>query len=266
MIELISPLRKELNFLQKLRTWFGSKSVIVLTMGKVGTLSICNSLQKIDYKHVHPHSLVYSYPGTHFLKNIKLPFIKNLYFTFKTVLKKLKVYLWKAFTPEIVIITGVRDPFSRYISAFFEQSHYLNFDTVSNSMDMVKKKLHDHGNFESTLEWFEKEIKNVFGINIYDYNFDQNEGFSIIKKGKIKIFIYRLDKLDGLEEHLKVFLNSTGFKLISHNITENNLNYSKLKKEFKFNDVSFDKAKNSNYLNHFYSEQEICLLKNKWIN
>lgn len=266
MVNHNDPLRKELLFIEKVKTWFGRNSVIVLTMGKVGTLSICNSLDKIGFNHVHPHSLLYSYPGTHFLKNVRLSLVEHLYFTWKSIIKRLKVLVWKALSREIVIITGVRDPFSRYISAFFEQAHYLKFDTVSNTLDLVRKKLDHHGNFESTLVWFDKEIKDVFDINIYDYPFDRGEGYTVVQKGKVKIFIFRLDKLDSLEAQLGDFIDFSGFKLISHNITEDNPNYIKLKNEFKFDELTFDRVKHSPYLQYFYTQREIDVFKKKWVH
>ena len=259
------PLRNQLNFLQKIKTWFGNKSVIVLTMGKVGTLSISNSLRKIGFNHVHPHSLIFSYPGTHFLKNIKLPINKHIYFIYKTFTKRIKVFFWKSLTKKIVIITGVRDPFSRYISAFFEQSHYLNFDTNKENYENTLLKLNRHGNFESTLEWFDKEINKTFGIDIYKHKFNKTEGYQIIKKKNIEIFIFRLDKLNNLENELRDFLANKKFRLHSHNILEDNLNYRKIKRSFKFNSCDFEKALSSNYMRHFFDKQDINELKKKWI-
>lgn len=259
------PLRNSLNFRQKIKTWFGNKSVIVLTMGKVGTLTISNSLRKIGFNHVHPHSLIYSYPGTHFLKNIKLPINKHLYFIYKTLMKRIKVFFWKNLTKKIIIITGVRDPFSRYISAFFEQSHYLNFDTNSENYHQVLKKLNKHGNFKSTFEWFDKEIYRTFKINIYDHKFNKTEGYQIIKKKNIEIFIFRLDKLDNLEDKIREFLDEKEFRLISHNVLENNLNYNKTKLLYKFNSLEFDEAIKSTYFKHFYDEQDVFKFRKRWM-
>ncbi|WP_299061918.1 putative capsular polysaccharide synthesis family protein [uncultured Polaribacter sp.] len=266
MQESIDPLRKELNLIQKIKTWFGSNSVIVLTMGKVGTLTICNSLEKIDINHVHPHSLIHSYPGTHFLKNVKLPFSKHIYYTYKTITKRIKIKIWKLLSSEIVIVTGIRDPFSRYISAFFEQAHYLNYDTNKNDIEDVIKKLDYHGDFNSTFNWFDKEINKVFGIDVFKFNFDKEKGYSVITKGKVKLFIYRLDKLNDLEAELKDFIGSEKFKLISHNILDNNLNYLKLKDAYKFKKIEINEVVKSEFMKHFYKKDELNNLLDKWTN
>ena len=87
---MVENLRGQYGFFKKLRVWFGGRSVIVLTMGKVGTLTICNSLNRIGFQHVHPHSLYYTRPGVHFL-DIKLSPAQRLWYAYKTLMKRLKV-------------------------------------------------------------------------------------------------------------------------------------------------------------------------------
>ena len=260
----MEDLRRELSFKQKLKTWFGEKSIIVLTMGKVGTLSICRSLKNIGFNHVHPHSLIYSYPGTHFLKNLNLNKFQHFKFILKSYLKRIKVFIWLKMSKEIKIITGVRDPFSRYISAFFEQSHYLKLDTRIENEDYIRTKLDIHGNFYSTLEWFDKEINKVFDLDIYSYSFNKELGYTIIKKDKIKILIFRLDKLNNLNKTIQKFIDNDQFELIVENVTKNNTIYNKIKKDYKFDLKRINDAIESKYLNQFYTKSEINELKNKW--
>ena len=164
-------LRKQYNFIEKLKVWFGRKTAIVLTMGKVGTLTICNSIRYHGWKHVHPHSLYFSWPGVHFLK-VELSLIKKFFYFYKTFTKRLKVFFWSRTVGEIIIITGVRDPFSRPISAFFEQIHYRGGIADSLSFDEVLKSFEDLSYKCSTLDWFDLEVKRFTGIDIYDYSFE----------------------------------------------------------------------------------------------
>ena len=257
-------LRKELSLIGKFKTWYGKRSVIVLTMGKVGTLTICRSLDNLNYKHVHPHSLFFSYPGTHFLKNVELTKSKHYYFLLKSLFKRIKVFIWLKTCRSITIITGVRDPFSRFISAFFEQSHYLGINPINSSESYLLNKLENHGNFFSTFKWFDEEIKRILKIDIYDHPFDKKLGYSEIQSGKIKILIFRLDKLNLLEKQFQTFLDERDFKLTTENITENNPNYNLIKKKYKFDEERIDYACRSRYLNHFYTDEEITKLKDKW--
>lgn len=258
-------LRKEHNLIKKISVWFDSESVIVLTMGKVGTLTICNSLDKIGKKHVHPHSLRHTKPGIHFLKNIKLPLYKNLFYFYKTLTKRIKVFFWLALAKEVTIITGVRDPFSRAISAFFEQSHYLALDPKAMKYEDVNTAFEKHYDIEGGLHWFDNEINRVFGIDVFKPPFNKDQGYQIIEQGKLRIFIYRIDFLNNIEPQLREFIGDESFEIVVTNETVANKNYNKLKANKAFSESEFALIKESKYMKHFYTNNEIEELKDKWI-
>jgi hypothetical protein len=261
----VPELKKEYNFKDKLSIWFDQKSFIVLTMGKVGTMTILNSLKRLGLRQVHVHSLRYTRPGVHFLKNVKLSFAQELFFYYKTITKRLKVRIWLLFIKEVTIISGVRDPFSRTISAFFEQCHHIGIDTEQAGCNVVYDSFEHYYDLEASLNWFDKEIKNVFSIDIFSTPFDKEKGYQVIQKGKYKLFIYRLDHLNNLEEELRMFIGNEDFKIETTGETLVNESYSQLKKEKRFTLNEFDKVMSSRYLNHFYTEEEIQLLKEKWV-
>ena len=84
----------EHRFIDKLKVWFGANGIIVLTMGKVGTLTVCNSLEHAGFRSVHPHSLFFTRPGVHFI-DIALSPRQRLWYAYKTLTKRLKVALWR---------------------------------------------------------------------------------------------------------------------------------------------------------------------------
>jgi hypothetical protein len=269
----MEKLREEHKFFTKLLSWFGGKGVIVFTMGKVGTLSIINSLDRLGIKHSHPHSLRVTRPGVHFIKDVPLSKLDIIFYLYKTIYKRIKVAIWKVYSKEIVIVTGVRDPFSRSISAFFEQSHYLKEDIDKLAYNKVHQLFRDYYLLDSTISWFDKEIFKVFGIDVYKYDFDINKGFCVIKKGKVRLFIYRLDKLNTLEVELKRFLSLDDFELHNTNIRSNNPdeslkqnNYNKLKKQYKFSKMEFNNISRSKFMVHFFTKKEIEGLRKKWTN
>ena len=259
-------LRRQYSLIEKFKVWFGKKTVIVLTMGKVGTLTICNSLDAIGYRHVHPHSLYWSWPGTHFIK-IKLNFRQRLYYGYRTLLKRLKVAIWKHLKSNIVIVTGIRDPFSRAISAYFEQIHYAGGIPLDTDNEMVLDDFKNRLIFESTLDWLDNEIVKFTGINVYE-KFNKNEGFQTYHEGKFKIFIYSLDQLDNLSEKISQFLEIPNFKVKTTNVSKDTkyrqyIRY--LSENFKFTEEQFAIFKSSRYARTFFQEDEIEKLKDRWI-
>lgn len=261
----MADLRRQLKLREKLSVWSDRKSIVVFTMGKVGTLTICNSLERIGIKHVHPHSLRYTRAGIHFLCNVRYNIFQNVYYCFKTFTKRIKVVLWRAFKKKIAIITGVRDPFSRSISAYFEQAHYLSEEPSKMLYEEVKESFDRHYNLDGAIDWFEEEIEKVFGIDVYSHSFDTGKGYQVIEKGKYRIFVYRIDFLNQLEEELRAFVGDPAFTLENENITTPSDNYQRLKREIRFSEEEFERMTQSKYMKHFYSADEVSVLRDKWV-
>ena len=47
--------------------------------------------------------------------------------------------------------------------------------------------------------WFDTELKDHFGLDIFAEPFDREKGFGIYKKNNIEVFVYKLEKLNSLE-------------------------------------------------------------------
>jgi hypothetical protein len=262
----VDSLRKEYSAIDKVKVWFGEKSVVVFTMGKVGTLTVCNSLRNIGYRHVHPHSLRFTRPGIHFIK-VKLSFGQNLKYKIMTIFKRIKVTIWKLLKKEIVIITGVRDPYSRNISAYFEQVHYLGGISEKATHENIEKQFNDSCVFNAPLNWFDIEIKRVTGIDVFEYPFDKDEGFCIISKGKYKLFVYRIDKLNSLSKELARFIGDDLFQILSTNSSEKGEYFdqlSELKKNYRYDSDRVKTYSESKYMKHFYTEAENQRCIEKW--
>lgn len=262
----MDSLRREYRFFEKAMVWFSKKSVIVFTMGKVGTLTVCNSLSNIGYKHVHPHSLRYTKPGIHFIK-VQLAPSKKVFYFIKTILKRFKVFFLKLLKPEILIITGIRDPFSRNISAFFEQVHYIGGIRDSDSPMQVEELFNKTCDFQAPLHWFDREILKVTGIDVFEFPFDKEKGVMIIERGKYRMLVYRLDKLSGLEDVFSRFIGDEKFEIITTNASTDGDYASQLKvlkKTYKYPPEIVTEFTTSKYMMHFYSQDEIDRFKYRY--
>lgn len=255
----MDSLRREYGVFEKAKVWFSKKSVIVFTMGKVGTLTVCNSLRNIGYKHVHPHSLRYTRPGVHFIK-VQLTFGERIFYFAKTILKRFKVAVWKALKPEILIIAGVRDPFSRNISAFFEQVHYIGGLQENDSPEQVVELFNKVCDFEAPLSWFDREVLEVTGIDVYDIPFDKERGIAVIEKGKYRLLVYRVDKLDSLQNEFVQFIGDKRFEILTTNASSASVytrQLRELKKSYRYSAEITHKFACSKYMKHFYLPEEI---------
>lgn len=116
--------------------------------------------------------------------------------------------------------------------------------------------------------WFDKELKEVFGVDVFKYYFDYKAGYSIIKQGNIEIFLYKLEKLKDIQKEIGEFAGVSDFKLDSDNIGSNKITRNldkQLKHEVRIPDecLNYYYKDNIKY-SHFYSDDETKEFIKKW--
>jgi hypothetical protein len=146
------------------------RAVIVHSMGKVGSSTVFESINhaNINFIAYHTHSLTESALNAQYnaLKQKGLPLGLHLYHgkmisKFKNEVKDFK---WK-------VITLVREPISRNISAFFQniEKHVPNLKrkcvSQININELIQIFLGLNNNIP--LKWIDSEIKGVFGIDLF---------------------------------------------------------------------------------------------------
>jgi len=243
--------------------------VLVYTMGKVASKSIAQSL-KSHFKNsvYHIHSL-----NKAKIEKVNADcFKKGIYPDGRT--KGGLIYKYKVLPKKSVkIITTIREPIARNLSAFFEVFEY---HTGSNVKDW-KGDVNDLQQFFQTefdhnyaLNWFDDEYKMMLGIDIYQQKFDSTLKYKIIKNENLDILLFRIDISDNEKENLiKDFLGLNNFKLTNKNIGQKkdyNKLYMNLKENIKLSSTYIDEMLDSKFTNHFYSMSEILELKKKYYN
>jgi hypothetical protein len=241
------------------------KNFIVYPVGKVGSSSVIKGLEnsKINYLQV------YNYGSIEPIL-LKIRVTKAIYFfdtIKKFIINRIKVSILKR-KKKVKIITFVREPYSRNMSAFFQHLSYFlaEKDRYHNSIDSREKTLDFLENMfinkyphEYTVDWFDNELKKYFGVDVYQYPFDKDKGYSIIRKKNVEVLVIKVEKLNTLEEVIGDFLEIRKFKLINTN-TSNQKWYSDLLIEFKKRNLLSQKIKatlyESKYFQHFYNEEE----------
>lgn len=242
-----------------------------LQPGKVASKTIETRLNQAGVPSIHLHEL--TYPEHLWGDALKTLF----YFRIQNDLSQ-----------GVKIITGVREPLSRDYSAFWqpftgERSYLmpiLNKDFQVMYEDYLKLLFEDYHLKKSYLkescsdiwrdefEWFNDEIKKHMGIDIYCYPFDREGGYQIIRKGKVQIFIYKVEKLNSIMPMLSEFLETPIFSQDNANLGENKPYYLAYK-EFR-NKVRFPRNyvehyyKDNPYMDHFYTKEEQNIHLSRW--
>lgn len=206
---------------------------------------------------------------------------------------------------KIKIITAVRDPIAQNISAMYQlfSSGALIFDWVigdiqdktnletenkikeyyelfvDNATDVqlifdkfLERYVYTEGEFENksiipkSIQHFFCEFQdNVF--DIFEYPFDKDKGYSIIKKGNIEIFVYQLEKLNDNILALSNWLGVPFNKFIMGNQATDKwvaTSYKEAQNNIKITQEYFDRCYNESYMSNFYSQDDINKFKEKW--
>lgn len=164
------------------------------------------------------------------------------------------------------IITTVREPIGRNISAFFQnferetgvsdkQAHSISIDRLIEFF--LTRFPHD-----TPLNWFEDHFKNATGIDIFDYPFP-SLGIQTIRHGNIDLLLMQSELPDWLKETaVKRLLGLDQFRITATNVSGNK-RYAETYREFLQTFVAPDwyvqKMYGSRLFRHFYSPQQEAL-------
>lgn len=177
------------------------------------------------------------------------------------------------------IITLTREPIARNISTFFEnlevkqldashqyeiKSDYYDIKTIIIEIDNIHRLIDlffDKLNHDSPLEFFNRELRGVFGIDVYATEFEKQNGYQIYTNGSVDVLLIRLENLNECARvAFKKFLKIDNFSLVKENIGSQKAYaplYEKFKSVIVLPDSYLKKFYNSKFMRHFYSEKEI---------
>lgn len=122
-----------------------------------------------------------------------------------------------------------------------------------------------------TMEKFIPKFNEEF-LDLMKYEFDKEQGYSIIKDDNIEVFVYTLEKMNDIAKPLSDWVcegtNNTPFDSWERaNLAEDKWiaeTYKQAQKELKFSREYFEKCYNDPYVKHFYSNEDIEKFKQKW--
>lgn len=217
-----------------------ARPLLIYQLGKVGSSSLEHSLDPIwPGLTVHAHTMNPLDGGT-----IELNGMRDF------VVKKRK---------PLFVISLVREPIGRNISAFFE-----NFDreiaklrsrpnlSIDQMIDVFLSK-YDH---EIPLRWFDRNMKPDCGIDVYEHPFPDG-GVQIIEQEHVRLLLLRSELDDQTKEtSIKDFLGLKEFRLKRINDSAQKAyveTYRLFREKFVPPDAYIEKMYESRYFKHFYA-------------
>lgn len=236
-------------------------TILVYQSSKVGSTTVLNSLYMEGVDAIQIHNICYFDDAATEMAT-------------RAVLEEASSYLKQYIRAEgCKIITLVRDPIARALSLFmhsFTPETYVKWDFDSEcslaeeASEFIVRCLDNNDEFI----WFDRELREATGIDIYQYPFDKDKGYIWIKEGNIEILALTLEKLDENIGVLGEFVERPDIKLQHDNIG-NKKHYKYLYEEIRKyiripHRVMESQYKNNAQLDHFYTEEEKERFLQKW--
>ncbi|MCW5810491.1 MAG: hypothetical protein KIT84_05740 [Labilithrix sp.] len=217
-------------------------------MGKVGSKAIEAAIYAAGHEslvlHFHwPSDFVATYP--------------DCFFAYEEVMAR------NADKP-IRVISGVRDPFERLISGFYQSPIQ---DPSEWSVEAATKKiramvLSPHRRL--ILDWFDHGYCRE--LDVYAHPFDVEAGFGVYEEHHLRLFVYRHDRLPRLVGELSRFVD-LDLSLEPVNRTsdkENAESFATIMRTARFPGSVVEEVVTSRYVRHFFTGREIDAMRARW--
>jgi len=247
----------------------GRQPVLIHQFGKVGSTSIYRELRRLNLEVFHSHFLQ-DQNLDKWIRNIQDAGAGINFF----VLNNLCLGKW-ALRRKWDIISGVRDPISRNISWFFENLYYIIPDYQQHLNKMDPDRLADRwAEFfirefphEEVLNWFDMEMRDTFGIDVFAHPFDRSKGYGVYEGNGHRLLVLQFEQLQNLAGVIRDFLRLPEFRLNRENVGESK-DYGNVYKRFieriRFDDALLDRMYNNRFSRYFYTDEDIETFRRKW--
>lgn len=169
------------------------------------------------------------------------------------------------------VICPIRDPLSRNMSAFFQHFERLtgrSFEEKDWSVEEMTALFIEKYPHHFQMEWFDRELRTAFGIDVFAQKFDKVRKWQTYQKGSVQMLIYRTDldhdaQLDAVAQFLGLPLTEWTVTGETSKKAHGSL-YSRTSKEAKLPMLYLQLLCDASSCRHFWTEKEIEQLKARW--
>lgn len=254
------------------RAWHSADKVVVVhQMGKVGSTSVASTLDGIDDSRLAVlHTHVVDPQRRHELRNRPGRWAPLRPWTVGGVVERLHRE-----DPDkpLEIITLLRDPLARNISAYFQSleryipsavpPYTVGDVTVDELIDVFRAEF-DH---LRPLTWFDREIHGVYGIDLLAEPFDPERGWVRVVDGARAATLIRTDRLDDVWPDVSEAILGRRVPLVAANESDDKFyadHYRRFRDEIRFTGDELDAVYDSDLCRHFYTDAERTELRSRW--
>ena len=238
--------------------------VIIFTMGKVGTITLQNSIQSSGALFTRTTHYLHSAAqlAPHYTK------WESWHFRMLRITKRFHI-AWLRGLPRVRYVTAVREPISRFISFYcYEYFRFFGEEFTDTPMETLLDNFprnfeHDYGLPLVPGRFFGTEIQCHLGVNVYDYPSPREDGIVVIEKERTSLLVVKLEISD---ERKAAALSSWMGKPITISRANTAADEGYLEKYEVFKRrvrIAYRYAEDS-YMGHFYTPEERAKFWKRW--
>jgi len=179
-----------------------------------------------------------------------------------------KVYKALKKKKKIKVITLIRDPFSRGVSAYFQNAALRN-QAKSKDLESIRREIINYSK-DVSLDWFQTDFNKFFNYNIFNYPFDKKQGtkrITIMDRFEVLLLKTNQLRIKGKQE-IEEFLGITIDSLLNVNKRDESSVadiYNKIRDYYYEEMDPFNEKFNSQFTQHFFDSDELESLRLKYL-
>ncbi len=177
----------------------------------------------------------------------------------------------RAFGLRHLVISPIRDPLSRNVSAFFEnftRDTGLAWSDAPSDPEALLGLFLRHARHDNGVAWFERRMQPAFGLDVYATPFDRARRAQEYRAGAARVLVYRTDL--GRDEQLALLARFTGRRLAGW-VRQNEAadkayaeRYERFVAEARLPASYADEILGSRFARHFWTDAERAAQRARW--
>ena len=121
---------------------------------------------------------------------------------------------------------------------------------------------------DQPLFWFDMEMGEMFGVDVYQTPFPQEKGYQVVRTAGVDLLLIKIEALNSCyREAFADFLGVDVPELLQTHITERDPTramYADFVKNAVLPEEYLDRMYASRFARHFYSPDELAAFRKKW--
>jgi hypothetical protein len=248
--------------------------ILVYQMGKVGSTTVCRSLRAMHLRRdVHQVHLLNLLDEVEASVRRTMPDPRGTLREIERA-RALRALVLRARDVQFPVISLVRDPVQRNVSAFFQNvaevvpDVYVRHRAGRVSIDELRTAFlerYDHG---PPLTWFPTQMEPVFGIDVFATPFDPAAAWATYESPTARLLVVRLEDLPTQgAAAVRAFLDLDRFELVPANVGGTKAYadlYASFREQVRLPADYLDRMYESPLALHFYTGDERARFRRRW--